>query len=87
MSRSTKCTDHKTIERWAEEHDISPARVSSTSDNGEGGILRLMKPHLKHSNSDGLEKISWQEWFAIFDEHQLALVIDPESNFNKVVSR
>lgn len=86
MSSATTTTDHRTIQKWAEARNGHPARVKGA---GEGGILRIDfgKPE------EGLEEISWDEFFAIFDDNDLAFLHQDtteggsKSRFNKFVSR
>lgn len=83
MSETT--TDHETIRNWAEARNGEPAKVDA---DGEDGILRLAFGQ----DDDALVKISWDEWFRIFEENDLALVYQEEtggqkSQFNKIVSR
>jgi hypothetical protein len=85
MSETT--TDHNEIRRWAEKHDGRPASVSSTGSGSDPGILRLMFPDAPQHDDDALEEISWDEWLKAFDDNGLALVYEPDSNFNKLVSR
>lgn len=78
-----KVTDHKEIRTWAEAHGGRPAKVET---GGEGGILRLdfQQPD---ANLTGIE---WDEFFDIFDDSDLALLIDDRdggSRFNKFVAR
>lgn len=90
MAQARLITDHRQIMRWAEERGGRPARVRETADrSGEGGVLRF--------DFDGddasLEKISWDEFFQIFDENGLALLEQEEtrdgrmSRFSKFVNR
>jgi hypothetical protein len=85
MSNTT--TDHGEIRRWAEQHGGKPAAVSSTGSGGDPGILRLMFPDAPQHDDDALEEISWDEWLQAFDDNGLALVYEPDGNFNKLVSR
>lgn len=84
-------TDHEEIRRWAEERGGSPACVRGTGDQGDIGMIRLDFPG--YSGADSLEPISWDDWFAKFDERGLALMVQDKtgrgqkSNFNKLVSR
>jgi hypothetical protein len=86
MSSSNTTTDHDEIREWAEARDGHPAKVDT---GGEGGILRIDfgKPE------DNLEAIEWDEFFAIFDENNLAFLYQDktadgsESRFNKFVNR
>ena len=86
---SQTTTDHKTIQKWAEEHDGKPARVKGTG-NEEGGLLRINFPGYAEDN---LEEISWDEFFKTFEDRKLALIYQKEtkdgkgSRFSKFVSR
>jgi hypothetical protein len=80
-------TDHGEIRRWAEQHGGRPASVSATGSGEDPGILRLMFPDAPQHDDDALEEISWDEWLQAFDENELALVYEPDGNFNKLVSR
>jgi hypothetical protein len=92
MSKSSRATiDHEEIRRWVEERGGSPATVKGTGGRDEAGILRIDFPGF--SGVDTLEPISWDEFFAKFDEKELALIIQDRledgtpSRFNKLVSR
>ena len=88
-TRSAKrTTDHETIRNWAEQRGGKPARVKGTGQRpGDPGILRIDLPG--DGPDPNLEPISWEEWFRAFDENHLAFLYqdDPESRFNKLVSR
>ena len=91
-SRSTRSaestTDHDEIREWVESRRGRPAIVSSTSrSGGSGGVLRIDFPGF--SGEGTLQEASWDEWFRIFDEQDLAFLYQdqPESRFNKLVSR
>jgi hypothetical protein len=90
MSQARSITDHQQIMRWAEARGGRPARVRDTAGrSGEGGVLRF--------DFDGedasLEKISWDEFFRIFEQNGLALLEQEEtrdgrtSRFSKFVDR
>ncbi|WP_437736143.1 hypothetical protein [Sorangium sp. So ce1335] len=93
MSASSSKTtiDHDEIRQWAESRGGRPATVKSTEKNGEPGILRIDFPG--YSGEGSLEEISWDDFFAKFEESNLALVYQEttadgqQSNFNKLVSR
>lgn len=85
MAKNT--TDHDEIRRWAERHGGKPAAVKSTHRKDDPGIIRIMFPKAPHSEHDKLEEISWDEFFEKFDENDLALVYEDDSNFSKLVSR
>ncbi len=86
-------TDHDTIRKWAEARGGSPATVASTTKtNGEGddaGILRLDFG----GDDEGLEDISWDEFFKTFEDSKLAFLYQQttkegeESRFFKLVNR
>ena len=88
LSRTTR--DHEEIRRWAEERGGKPTHVKNTGSREDIGILRIDFPG--YSGEGSLEPISWEDFFAKFDERGLALVYQEEtaggqkSNFNKLVS-
>lgn len=79
--------DHDTIRKWATKHGGQPAAVSRTHDTRDVGIIRIMFPKAKQSEHQGLESISWEEFFKEFDARELALVYDDDSAFSKIISR
>ena len=93
MAQANLTTDHDEIRRWAEARGGRPAVVRSTHGTGGTGILRLEFPNAPNADDEALEPISWEEFFANFDEAGLALLYQDEtaggerSNFNKLVSR
>ena len=58
-------------------------------ESGEGGILRIDFGEPE----EGLEKISWEDFFKVFDERKLAFLYQDKtadgkmSRFNKFVAR
>ncbi len=90
-SESKTTTDHKTIQAWSEARGGKPATVKSTERDGEAGVLRIDFPG--YSGAGSLEEISWEEFFAKFDEKNLAFLYQEhtssgeESRFFKLVSR
>ncbi len=91
MAGKSKVTiDHDEIMKWAEDRGGKPSVVKSTH-KGEEGIIRIDFPG--YSGEDSLEEISWDEFFDIFEESELAFVYQDttkdgkKSNFNKIVSR
>jgi hypothetical protein len=88
-STSNQTTDHETIRRWAEERGGRPATVKATESGGEPGVLRFDFG----DQDEGLEPISWEEFFQKFDEQGLAMVYQDEtkdgqkSRFYKFVKR
>jgi len=77
MSSAEKTTDHEAIKAWVEERGGRPARVAQ-QDKG-GGILRIdfQEP------DDSLEEISWEEFFEIFEENNLAFLHQDQTSSGK----
>lgn len=71
-SKTTK--DHAVIRRWAEQRGGKPAVVMGTE--GGGGILRINFPG---GAEETLENTSWDEFFRIFDERQLAFLYQEDT--------
>lgn len=90
-SESTTTTDHDEIRRWVEAHEGKPASVKGTEDSGSAGVLRIDFPG--GAGEDELEHISWEDWFATFDQEKLAFLYQQQkadggdSTFFKLVSR
>lgn len=83
MSSAVPVTDHAKIRRWAEDNKARPACVKGTGKGNDPGILRLDFDEKEES----LQEVSWDTWFDAFEKNQLALLISPDSRFNKLVSR
>src|SRR5689334_6271068 len=89
LSKTT--TDHREIQRWAEERGGKPTHVKGTGSANDPGILRIDFPG--YSGEGKLEPISWDEFFKKFDEQQLAFTYQDvtaegqKSNFNKLINR
>ena len=94
MSEGKTTTDHDEIRQWAEERGGVPSTVAGTERGGKkgaehAGILRLdFEPH-----DEGLEEISWDEFFEKFDKEKLAFLYQEEtaggetSRFHKFINR
>jgi hypothetical protein len=86
MSEARSTTNHDEIRRWIEERQGRPARVK---DSGQGGILRVdfREP------DESLSELSWDEFFQIFDDNDLAFLHQDKtsdgktSRFNKFVDK
>ncbi len=91
-SQSHTTTNHEEIRRFVDERGGRPARVRSTGDGDDPGILRIAYPR-QGGEPEELEEIPWDEWFEKFDENGLAFVYQEEtsegeeSRFSKLVSR
>jgi hypothetical protein len=87
MSEAKKTTNHDEIKKWAEKHGGVPSIIKGTEDDGKGeGVLRIHFPE-KSKDDDSFEEVSWNEFFKEFDNNKLALLHDPDGNFNKLVNR
>lgn len=92
MASDTRTTtDHDEIQRWVEDHEGRPAQVRGTASAGEPGVLRIDFPG--GAGGEDLETLSWEDWFAKFDDARLALLYQErkadgsDSTFNKLVQR
>ncbi|EAU43238.1 hypothetical protein FP2506_10351 [Fulvimarina pelagi HTCC2506] len=86
MASNKQLTDHDAIKAWAAENKGRPSVVSDTKGDGGSGLLRFDHGQ----DNDGLEPISWERFFEIFEEQNLALLVDDSgdnSQFSKFVSR
>ncbi len=90
-SETRTTTEHDEIRSWVEAHDGKPASVADTRDGDDAGVLRIDFPG--GAGAPDLEPISWDEWFAKFDENELAFLYQTEkadgsdSTFFKLVHR
>jgi len=83
MASAEPVTDHEEIRQWAEKHGGRPSKVETDE---PGGILRLDFG----DKEENLTEISWDEFFQIFDDNELALLLQEDkqrSRFNKFVAR
>ncbi len=85
MAEAKTTTDHHEIRSWVESRGGRPARVTDTGGDGDPGILRIDFRDL----DEGLEEISWDDWFEAFEDNRLAFLYEDEgeSRFNKLVDR
>jgi hypothetical protein len=87
MAAGKTTIDHQEIKRWVESHGGHPATVKRTRSKNDAGLIRVDFPGF--SGEGSLEPISWDEWFAKFDEQELAFIYQEgkNTNFNKLVRR
>jgi hypothetical protein len=84
-------TDHDQVRRWAESREAQPACVKGTEREEGSCLLRLDFPG--YTGEQSLHSIPWEQWFRVFDQRNLALIVEDTmadgrpSNFNKLVSR
>lgn len=87
---ATTTTDHDEIRKWVEERGGKPSIVKDTADNGrEGAMVRIDFDEPGGNDDTGLEHVSWDRFFKIFDDNELAFLRQdlPDSRFNKFVQR
>ena len=78
-AESHTTTDHNEIRKWAEERGGKPATVKATEDDGHAGILRIdFDPP-----DEGLDRISWDEFFEKFDETGIAFLYQEQTKDGK----
>lgn len=86
MSEAKVTSNHAEIRKWVEERNGRPSRVKGAR---EGGVLRIDFGEPE----DALEEISWDDFFRIFDESNLAFLHQDKtangkvSRFNKFVDK
>jgi Rho termination factor, N-terminal domain len=73
--RSLVTTSHDVIREWAEARQGVPATVEGTEHGDRLGVLRFDFPP---GDSDRLRHVSWDEWFATFDERGLNFIYQEE---------
>lgn len=90
-SESKTTTNHDQIRKWAEARGGKPVTVCGTGKGDEPGVLRIDFPG--GAGEERFEELSWEEWFAKFDENDLAFLYQErkasgeESTFFKLVKR
>jgi len=83
MAETRILTDHEEIREWAAARAGQPALSDPGLPAAEAGpVLRLAFGQQAYEDTDqgwdepgGLQIIDWDEWFRLFDERQLALVV------------
>lgn len=77
-------TDHQAIRDWAAARMGAPAVVDISPAGGTQPMLRLVFDQAAYQDQDqperpqnagGVELVEWDEWFRLFDENRLALVV------------
>ena len=90
MSSAKTTTNHDEIRKWAEKRGGHPAVVSATeSEGGSSGLLRIDYDEPGGNDDDRLHRITWNEFFQIFDRNGIAFLYDPDSDsrFSKFVQK
>ncbi|TXH35913.1 MAG: hypothetical protein E6Q98_13365 [Rhodospirillaceae bacterium] len=80
MSESKTTTNHKVIRSWVEERKGRPSRVTATADKQGGGLLRIDFGEPE----EGLEEISWEDFFRTFDKNNLDFLYQEKTDDGKL---
>ncbi|MEI9424063.1 hypothetical protein O7A70_23105 [Mesorhizobium sp. Cs1299R1N1] len=84
MADTITLTDHDAIRSWAAGRAGFPAIVDISPEAGTQPMLRLVFGQNAYQDQDqperpvnagGYELVEWDEWFKLFEEQQLALVV------------
>jgi hypothetical protein len=80
-------TDRTEIRDWAAARSGFPAIVDVSPEGGTQPMLRIVfdqqayqdydRPE-RPANAGGYELVEWDEWFGLFEEQRLALVVGPD---------
>jgi hypothetical protein len=87
MADTIMLTDHEAIRSWAAARAGFPAIVDVSPEPGTQVFLRLVfgqhayqdqdRPE-RPPNAGGYELVEWDEWFRLFEDRQLAMVINAD---------
>lgn len=91
MSSAKTTTNHDEIRKWVEKRGGHPAVVAATENGRDSGsgLLRIDYDEPGGNDDDRLHRITWNEFFEIFDRNDLAFLHDSEgeSRFSKFVQK
>lgn len=77
-SKSKTTTDHDEIREWVEDRKGRPSLVKAT-ESGGSGLLRIDFGE----KEEAFDEISWEDFFRIFDENDLAFLYQEETKDGK----
>ena len=84
MANTIMLTEHETIRNWAAARAGAPAIVDISPASGTQPMLRIVfgqNAYQDHDqaerpvNAGGFDLVEWDDWFKLFDERELALVV------------
>jgi hypothetical protein len=101
MANTITLTDHEQIRDWAAARMGSPAVVDISPASGTQPLLRLVFDQHAYQdvdqperpmNAGGYELVEWDDWFKLFDEAELALVVSEDvagqrDSFHQLIRR
>lgn len=101
MTETRLLTAHEEIRNWAAARMGAPAVIDISPQGGTQPMLRIVFDQQAYQDQDraeraanagGYELVEWDEWFKLFDEARLGLVVGPEvpgrrDSFHELVRR
>ncbi|MCB1469883.1 MAG: hypothetical protein M9944_14475 [Rhizobiaceae bacterium] len=101
MAETMDLTDHDAIRDWAAARMGAPAIMDASAEGGTQPVLRIVFDQIAYQDQDraerpqnagGLELVEWDDWFKLFDELNLALVVAREQpgrkdSFHELIRR
>lgn len=84
MTETVTLTDHEAIRDWAAARMGAPVVVDTSPESGTQAMLRIVFDQAAYqdqdraeraANSGGFEFVEWDDWFKLFEEAQLAIVV------------
>lgn len=87
MAETVTLIDHQAIRDWAAARIGVPAIVDVSPESGTQPLLRIVFDQAAYQNEyrseqlspyGGIEFVEWDDWFKVFDENGLALVVATE---------
>lgn len=101
MADTVTLTEHNAIRDWAAARMGFPAIVDTSAAPGTQPLLRLVFDQQAYQDNDrperpqnagGYDLVEWDEWFKLFDEHELAVVVARDvpgqrDSFHEIVRR
>lgn len=87
MAETVTLTEHEAIRDWAAARAGAPAIVDVSPASGTQPMLRLVFDQRAYQdfdqaerpvNAGGVELVEWDDWFKLFEESELALVVSKE---------
>ena len=86
MANTITLTNHDEIRDWTAARAGSPALSDASGTEEPQPVLHLVFGQIAYQEAgegvdrpDGLTVVDWEEWFRLFDELQLALVVNVET--------
>ena len=76
--QATTTTDHNEIQHWIEARRGVPSVVRATHQREGSGLLRVDFP--EKEPDEGLEAVSWDEFFKIFEGKDLAFLYQDQTS-------